>query len=193
MPQAPFSRLMFLTELSLRLLVATCAHVAGHHQDTNDGILNSLAPRSVQTFNAAGTLDGIALSKIPAQPSVAEVIAAAVDRSTWTVECDSFQPGNECANAIDGNADTLWVTAFDPVNAPLPHTITIDMKDSFLVGNITIQPRQDGNNNGHIGQHTVSLRSVFFACLFSYISNLTNAQHRWCQLGLSSRGRHISG
>ena len=129
-----------------------------------------LAARSVQTFEAVGTLDGISLSNIPAKPSVAEVTSAAIDRSTWSVVCDSFQPGNECANAIDGNADTFWHTEFGPDNTPLPHSITIDLKQSFLVGNITIEPRQDGNSNGHIGQHTIALRYVVLkhSCLHPF-------------------------
>ena len=100
-------------------------------------------------------LDGIPLSRIPVKPSVAEVTSEAITQTVWTVRCDSFQPGNECAKALDGNSSTFWQTAD---NAPLPHSITIDMKKSSLVGSITIQPRQDGNNNGHIGQHTISLR-----------------------------------
>ena len=114
-----------------------------------------LFARSVQTLNGVAMLDGIPLSSIPAKPSVAEVTSGAVSRTGWTVACDSFQPGNECAKAIDGNSSSFWQTAS---NSPLPHSITIDMKTSFLVGNITIQPRQDGNNNGHIGQHTISFR-----------------------------------
>ncbi|KAL8830941.1 MAG: hypothetical protein Q9191_001149 [Dirinaria sp. TL-2023a] len=102
-------------------------------------------------------LDGIPLASIPAKPSVAEVTSGAISRTGWTVKCDSFQSGNDCAKAVDGNSSTFWLTAS---NAALPHSITIDMKKSFLVGNITIQPRQDGNSNGHIGQHTISLRQA---------------------------------
>ena len=128
-----------------------------------------LAARSVQTFNGVATLDGVALSNIPTKPSTAQVVSAAVDRSVWSVVCDSFQPGNECANAIDGNANTFWHTEWDPVNAPLPHSITIDMKESFLVGNITIEPRQDGNSNGHIGQHIIALRYLPSTCSYLHL------------------------
>ena len=101
------------------------------------------------------TLDGITLSRIPVQPAVAEVVAAAVPRDGWTVTCDSAQAGNDCSNSIDGSADTFWLS--DP-GASLPQSIVIDMQASRTVGNITIQPRNDGNSNGHIGQHQVFLR-----------------------------------
>ena len=34
---------------------------------------------------------------------------------------------------------------------------TIDMKKSYLVNGLTYLPRQDGNSNGNIGQHTISV------------------------------------
>ena len=100
-------------------------------------------------------LDGIPLSQIPRRPSVQQATAGAISQTGWTVTCDSFQTGYECAKAIDGNSSTFWQAA---TNGAFPHTITIDMKTSSLVGSITIQPRQDGNSNGNIGQHTISLR-----------------------------------
>lgn len=113
--------------------------------------------RAVTNVNGVPTLDGIPLSRIPTRLSVAAATSGSIDRTPWTVSCDSFQPGNECLNAIDGNANSFWGA---DASAALPHTITIDMKTSALVGSITLQPRQDGNSNGNIGQHTISLRYV---------------------------------
>ena len=120
----------------------------------------NIPARSVQTFNRVGFLEGIPLSMIPAQLSAAQVTSDAIDRAPWTVTCDSEQVGNECTKAIDGDPNTFWQTDSSPEGAPLPHSITIDLKASILVGNITIQPRQDESNDGHIGQHIVTLRSV---------------------------------
>ena len=116
--------------------------------------------RSIQTLNGVPSLDGVPLSEIPGLNGkpVPDATAGAISQSGWTATCDSFQTGNECAKAIDGNSSTFWLTA---ATAALPHSITIDMKTSQLVGSVSIAPRGDGNNNGHIGQHTIALRYVF--------------------------------
>lgn len=107
----------------------------------------------------SGTLDGVQLSAIPAKPAVAEVVAAAIPRDGWTVTCDSSQDGNACSNAIDGSADTFWLSNS---NAALPQSIVVDMQTTRIVGNITIEPRQDGSSDGNIGQHQIFLRYVPF-------------------------------
>ncbi|KAI9818264.1 MAG: hypothetical protein M1832_004480 [Thelocarpon impressellum] len=84
----------------------------------------------------------------------------AIDRTGWTVAVDSFQPGSgDAGNAIDGNPNTVWHSAWAPDNAPLPHQITIDMQVEQNVNAIGYQPRQDagvpGGSNGNIGRHEV--------------------------------------
>ena len=124
-------------------------------------ILSSAAPQlkpaHALAVGTSATLDGVRLDMIAAKPSVAEVVLAAIPRDGWTVTCDSSQPGNDCSNAIDDNSDTFWLT---DSGAPLPHSIVVDMKTTRIVGNITIQPRQDNTPNGHIGEHQVFLRYV---------------------------------
>ncbi|KAI1310306.1 hypothetical protein F5Y03DRAFT_35206 [Xylaria venustula] len=83
--------------------------------------------------------------------------ATAISRTGWTVTADSFQPGNEAVKAIDGNSSTFWHTAYSPTIAPLPHYIQLDMKKSYVINGVSYQPRQDGNSNGNIGQHTVTV------------------------------------
>ncbi|KAI4190540.1 MAG: hypothetical protein LQ346_004892 [Caloplaca aetnensis] len=102
----------------------------------------------------SGTLDGVRIDAIPVKAPVAEIVAAAIPSDGWTVTCDSSQAGNDCSNAIDGSADTFWLT---DAAAALPQSIVVDMKTTRLVGNITIQPRQDGTPTGNIGQHQVFL------------------------------------
>lgn len=80
----------------------------------------------------------------------------ALGRNGWTASADSFHAGNEPAKAIDGDAATFWHSEYDP-DDPLPNSITIDMKDSYLVNGVSIQPRQDGIGNGRIGQHRIEL------------------------------------
>ena len=107
------------------------------------------------------TFDGVNLNAIEAAPSAAQVIAGAISQSGWTATADSAQAGNPASYAIDGNNSTFWHSEYSPVLTQLPHTITIDMKASYLVGSITYLPRQDGNNNGHIGEHVISFRWAF--------------------------------
>lgn len=80
-----------------------------------------------------------------------------ISRTGWTANASSFQPGNEPSKVLDGNASTIWHSAYSPQLIDLPHEITIDMKKSYVVNGISYQPRQDGSSNGIIGQHKVAL------------------------------------
>jgi galactose oxidase len=87
-------------------------------------------------------------------------IGTAIDRSSWKVTCDSFHTGNECSKAIDNDKNTFWHTAYSSISNPKPpHTITVDMGTTQNVNGISMLPRQDGNENGWIAGHTVSLSS----------------------------------
>ena len=41
--------------------------------------------------------------------------------------------------------------------APLPHNLTIDMGQTYLVNSIAYVPRQDGDSNGNVGEHQILL------------------------------------
>lgn len=103
-------------------------------------------------------IDGVPIDRIPVGPSAQKVTPFAQvvsDRTGWTATADSSQPGNDAQNVLDGNADSVWHTAF--TDAPLPHQITIDMQTSRYVNALTYQPRQDGSFNGNIGEHKIYL------------------------------------
>ena len=106
------------------------------------------------------TFDGVALAGIEAAPAPEAVIASgsSIPQTGWTVTADSAQAGNPATSAIDNTTTTFWHTEFNPVLAPLPHNITINMGSSYLVGSTTYLPRQDGNSNGNIGEHVIQLR-----------------------------------
>ena len=110
------------------------------------------------TSEGQTTFDGVSLAAIPQQLSTAQVTSSAISRTGWTVTCDSAQNGNPCTNAIDGNANSFWHSEYSPVLTQLPHTMTIDMKTAQLIERVTIEPRQDGNPNGHIGGHQIQVR-----------------------------------
>ena len=107
------------------------------------------------------TYDGVPLEQIVqgapegrnSLPANAKVLAV----NGWTATADSYQPGYPPSNAIDGNANTFWHTPFGAGGNPLPHFITIDMKASSLINSISYQPRQDGQANGNIGGHTLTV------------------------------------
>ena len=87
--------------------------------------------------------------------SIVNGVRAQISRAAWTLTADSFQLGNEPIKAIDNNTATFWHTEYNPLNVALPHNITVDMKQSYNVNSLTYLPRQDGNNNGHIGEHQI--------------------------------------
>lgn len=90
-------------------------------------------------------------------PSVQEagIAPTQLDRSGWTVTADSFQPGCEPENVLDGTGSTWWESAFIPTITPLPHNITIDMKNQYVINGFRMLPRQDGSHSGNIGQHQI--------------------------------------
>ncbi|MCJ1276865.1 hypothetical protein MMC21_004672 [Puttea exsequens] len=101
------------------------------------------------------TLDGIALDAIPEGRSAEAVMSAAITPASWTATADSFQAGNPPSNVLDGNTNTFWHSEYSPVNAALPHRLTIDMKQSYLINSVAYIPRQDGQSNGNVGQHQI--------------------------------------
>lgn len=74
-----------------------------------------------------------------------------------SITVDSFQVGNEGANAIDNNTTTFWHTEYSPSLAALPHSAVIDLTHSQLLNGFSYLPRQDGKKNGNIGQYTIEL------------------------------------
>jgi phospholipase C len=57
------------------------------------------------------------------------------------------------ANAIDGDPNTIWHTAWYASNPTPPHEIQIDMGTTHSVAGFRYLPRQDGGVNGRIGQY----------------------------------------
>ena len=103
-----------------------------------------------------GTADGVLYSAIPEGRSAEAVMAAAISPTAWTATADSYQPGYPPSNVLDGNTNSFWHTPFGANGNPLPHTLTIDMKQSYLINSIAYIPRQDGSSNGNVGEHTIT-------------------------------------
>ena len=150
--------LVHFSSSSLAIPISPDAANAGIPQAAPASAFGKPSSEGVTTF------DGAALANIQQKPSVQAVNAGAIARTGWTCTADSAQAGNPCTNVLDGDATTFWHTQYNPTLDALPHQIVIDMQASFLVGSITYQPRQDGNSNGNIGQHVISLRYSHFSC-----------------------------
>src|SRR5687768_535452 len=77
-------------------------------------------------------------------------------RPDWTATASSASAGSPVSNVLDGNPNTIWHSAWEGMPAPLPHTVTIDMKAVRDISGLRYLPRQDGNPNGRIGQFSIS-------------------------------------
>ena len=146
--------ILFLSPLAIASPISPEAANAGA-ASVNPAAQGKPASEGVTTF------DGVSLAAIQDKPSVEAVTAAAIDRTGWTCTVDSANDGNPCTNVLDGDNTTIWHTEYNPTVADLPHQITINMQASYSVGSITYEPRQDGNSNGNIGEHVISLRYAF--------------------------------
>ena len=70
-----------------------------------------------------------------------------------SIKADSFEPNFEPANAIDGNPDTMWHTAWTPTPTAFPHELRIELKRPLVLRGFTALPRQDRNRNGMIKEY----------------------------------------
>ena len=113
---------------------------------------------------------------------------AKISQTGWTASTDSFQPGTESIKAIDGNTATMWHTRWYPLGAPLPHNLTIDLKNISMVDGCTYLPRQDGGSNGNIGQYQIftSIDGTTFGIVASgvFVDDATQKAVNW-QPGLA--------
>ena len=62
------------------------------------------------------------------------------------VKADSEEPDYPASNAIDGDPDTFWHTAYSNGEAPYPHEIQIDLQKPVEITGFKYLPRQDMQN-----------------------------------------------
>ncbi|MED5017650.1 endo-alpha-N-acetylgalactosaminidase family protein [Paenibacillus chibensis] len=70
-----------------------------------------------------------------------------IPQSQMSATASSFQPGDEPANALDGDPATMWHTKWSP--AHLPESITLDLGGKFKINQLKYLPRS-GAGNGTI-------------------------------------------
>ncbi len=71
-------------------------------------------------------------------------------RGVRNIKADSAQGGYEAENAIDGDAATMWHTAWDDTAPGFPHELMIEFDAPRTLTGFTALPRQDGLRNGWI-------------------------------------------
>ncbi|NLY25705.1 MAG: DUF4981 domain-containing protein [Bacteroidales bacterium] len=70
-----------------------------------------------------------------------------IDKTKWRVIHFSSQAeGDEAYKAIDGDENSKWHTPFNDPEPKHPHTIVVDMNDTYLVEEFIYTPRSDGEN-----------------------------------------------
>ena len=98
------------------------------------------------TITAYCSLDGLMDS-----PSQTYDFPVYINKSAWkVVSYDSQHSGNEASKAIDGKYDTFWHTEWGGSEPRCPHTLVIDMVQTYNITAITYLARQDGNANGMV-------------------------------------------
>ncbi|ALS98686.1 discoidin domain-containing protein [Lacimicrobium alkaliphilum] len=74
-----------------------------------------------------------------------------ISGSSYVYSSDSAAAdGNGLGNAFDGDNDTIWHTSWGDGAPTYPHTVTIDLRETYDINRMRYVPRQDGGVNGTI-------------------------------------------
>ena len=107
------------------------------------------------TITAYSSLEGLIDS-----PKLTYDFPLYINKGAWkVVSVDSQQGGNEANLAIDGKNDTFWHTQWGSVEPSCPHTLIIDMGQTYKITAFTYLSRQDGNQNGMVKAYEFYLSS----------------------------------
>lgn len=109
--------------------------------------VNNLSARYVR-LEAVSELWGNPWTSM-AEFNVLDAAGNALSRLGWTVVADSAEVTGEngaAANAIDGDTNTIWHTAWLGGSPTPPHTLTVNMGDTRTIGGFKYLPRPGGGN-----------------------------------------------
>jgi hypothetical protein len=98
-------------------------------------------------FRPAVEVDVAAVRALSRTPSRLEQLGA-------VARADSQQHGYEASQAMDGDPETMWHTAWEGGVRPYPHHLIIDLQQTVDVAGLAYLPRQD-MTNGRIGQYAI--------------------------------------
>lgn len=115
---------------------------------------------TIQHDNACTIKTYSSLEGMLDSPCLTYDFIAYINKSAWKViSVDSQQGGNEASLAIDGKFDTFWHTQWGDVEPSCPHTLIVDMGQTYNVTAFTYLARQDGNQNGMVKAYEFYLSS----------------------------------
>nr|XP_018916660.1 PREDICTED: galactose oxidase-like [Bemisia tabaci] len=69
--------------------------------------------------------------------------------------CSSFDEGNRCGSAVDGDLSTFWCSKSGPGANPLPHNITVDFKTVRILTGMALAPPPKDTNKGSVYMHEI--------------------------------------
>lgn len=105
------------------------------------------------TIKAYCTADGLLAS-----PVMTYHFDLFINKTAWKlVSADSQHSGNEAKLAFDGKNNTFWHTEYQGSEPQCPHTLIIDMVNTYKVTAFTYLARQDGSQNGMVKAYEVYL------------------------------------
>ena len=80
-----------------------------------------------------------------------------IPQKDWSlVRADSEETSGEngrAQNAFDGSVSTIWHTQYTGATPSPPHQLQIDLGASYMLDGFRYMPRQDGNENGLVGDY----------------------------------------
>ena len=81
-----------------------------------------------------------------------------INKNVWKlVSADSQHNGNEARLAFDNDLSTFWHTEYSGTEPACPHTLIVDMVNTYTVTAFTYNGRTDGNQNGMVKSYEVYL------------------------------------
>lgn len=112
---------------------------------------------SVITDNTACTVKTYAVADGMMQsPEMTFSFDMYINKSIWKlVSVDSQHSGNEAEKAFDNNASTFWHTEYSGSEPVCPHTLVVDMYQTYNITAFTYTARTDGNSNGMIKEYVI--------------------------------------
>lgn len=92
-----------------------------------------------------------------AAPAGADPTYVPLPQSAMSVmDADSVEEGNPASNVLDGDDSTMWHTAWSESVDELPHHLSVQVSESPVeVARVRLQPRQDSNGSGRIGDYEI--------------------------------------
>jgi lysophospholipase L1-like esterase len=93
--------------------------------------------------------------------SGADPLISNTDWSVWFADSEQVPypsipvPDNRAVNAIDGDVNTFWHSAWYLHSGALPHDFRVNLGAMYDIDGIRYLPRQDGNVNGRVGDYDV--------------------------------------